>query len=116
MPTCCAGGTTEDAAAFCSFVAAADRSGIDLELYVDGWPGQGASRAATFTQSALLLPIAVGNSVILLAFPLHHLLEQLLHGDGGGGGSLSSKAFFWPAYCHGMLIAACMWLHRQLDC
>ena len=106
MPTCCAGGTTEDAAAFCSFVAAADRSGIDLELYVDGWPGQGASRAATFTQSALLLPIAVGNSVILLAFPLHHLLEQLLHGDGGGEGHSVPRPFF------GLLIAmGCLLLH-----
>eukprot|EP01046_Picozoa_sp_COSAG06_P062485 COSAG06_NODE_14117_length_1188_cov_1.147842_1_plen_328_part_00 len=35
------GGSAEDAAAFCEFVGTADAAGIDLELYVDGWPGQG---------------------------------------------------------------------------
>ena len=36
-----AGGSDADAAAFCEFVGAADAAGIDLELYLDGWPGAG---------------------------------------------------------------------------
>lgn len=35
------GGSAEDAAAFCEFVGVADTAGIDIELYVDGWPGLG---------------------------------------------------------------------------
>ena len=35
------GGTEEQGKAFCEFVGIAGGAGIDLELYVDGWPGLG---------------------------------------------------------------------------